>query len=313
MWGGAKRHLMRDGYSRINENTRSSLDQMYKALVRSHFDYCDVLYHIPSVQTQLGVSLTDLMEKAERIQYQAALAITGAWQGSRRSKLYEELGWESLSERRWCRRILQIHKIVSNKTPSYLKDKLPHHRRPLYSQNNNYNTFHEIRCRSSRYMSSFFPDAITAWNNVITHFDNIPSINILKDHILSLIRPKKRNIFGIHDPLGLRYLLQLRVGLSFLKHHKKYHNFIDTPSDICLCNHGIEDTNHFLFLCPLFAPHRATLASSVIQILQKYSLNHLGNQSHLYLYGHPTINLADNRKIILSIIKYIKESRRFST
>ena len=57
---------------------RKTLDQMYKALVRSHFDYCDILYHIPSLQTQLGVCLTDLMEKAERIQYQAALAITGA-------------------------------------------------------------------------------------------------------------------------------------------------------------------------------------------------------------------------------------------
>ena len=77
------------------------------------------------------------MENAEIIQYQAALAITGAWQGSSRSKLYEELGWESLSERRWCKRILQIHKIVSNNTPSYLKDKLPRHRRPLYSQSNN--------------------------------------------------------------------------------------------------------------------------------------------------------------------------------
>ena len=28
------------------------------------------------------------------------------WQGSSRSKLYEELGWKSLSERRGCRRIL---------------------------------------------------------------------------------------------------------------------------------------------------------------------------------------------------------------
>ena len=148
------------------------------------------------------------MEKAEIIQYQAALAVTVAWQGSSRSKLYEELGRGSLSERRWCRRIIQIHKIVSNNRPSYLKDKLPRHRRPLYSQHYN-NTFHEIRCRSSRYTSSFFPDAITSWNNVITHFDNIPSINILKDHILSLIRPKKKNIFGIHDPLGLRYLLYL--------------------------------------------------------------------------------------------------------
>ena len=85
---------------------------MYKALVRSQFDYCDITYHIPSSLEQLGVTLNCLMEKAERIQYQTALAITGAWQGSSRSKLYEELGWESLSCRRWCRRILQIHKII---------------------------------------------------------------------------------------------------------------------------------------------------------------------------------------------------------
>ena len=95
---------------------RKTLDQMYKALVRSHLDYCDIIYHISSVQTQFGLAQTDLMENAERIQYQAALAITGAWQGSSRSKLYEELGWESLSDRRWCRRILQIHKVVSDKT-----------------------------------------------------------------------------------------------------------------------------------------------------------------------------------------------------
>ena len=82
-----------------------TLDQMYKALVRSHFNYCDVIYHIPSYQNQapLGVSLNSLMEKVERIQYQAALAISGAWRGSSRSKLYEELGWETLSDRRWCR------------------------------------------------------------------------------------------------------------------------------------------------------------------------------------------------------------------
>ena len=83
--------------------------------------------------------------------------------------------------------------------------------------------------------------------------------------------------------------------------------------DRAVINHGIEDTNHFLFLCPFFALHRATLASSVIQILQKYNLNHLANQPQLYLYGHPTINFADNRKIILSTIKYITETRRFST
>ena len=97
-------------------------------------------------------------------------------------------------------------------------------------------------------MSSFFPDAITSWNNVITDFDNIPSINILKNHIFSLIRLKGKNIFGKHDALGLRYLPQLRVGLSLLRYHKKCHNFIDTPSDKCLCNHDIEDKSFLIFM-----------------------------------------------------------------
>ena len=66
---------------------------MYKAFVRSHLDYCDI-YHIPSLQTQFGVTQSDLMGKVERIQYQASLAVTGAWQGSSCSKLYDELGWE---------------------------------------------------------------------------------------------------------------------------------------------------------------------------------------------------------------------------
>ena len=56
-----------------------TLDQIYKTLVRSHLDYCDTIYHIPAFNSQinLGVTLDSLMEKVERAQYQAALAITG--------------------------------------------------------------------------------------------------------------------------------------------------------------------------------------------------------------------------------------------
>ena len=41
-------------------------------------------------------------------------------------------------------------------------------------------------------------------------------------------------MFDIHDPTGVRYLFQLRVGLSPLRYHKKRHNFIDTPSNECV-------------------------------------------------------------------------------
>ena len=52
---------------------------MYKVLVRSHLDYCDIIYRIPASNSQLnlGVTLSSLMEKVERIQHQAALAVTG--------------------------------------------------------------------------------------------------------------------------------------------------------------------------------------------------------------------------------------------
>ena len=79
-----------------------TLNQMYKTLVRSHLDYCDIIYHMPQIvhQPLLGVSLHELMDSVEKIQYQASLAITGCWKGSSRDRLYEELGWESLSDHR---------------------------------------------------------------------------------------------------------------------------------------------------------------------------------------------------------------------
>ena len=157
---------------------------MYKALVRSHLDYCDIIYHMSplSHQPSLGVTLSTLMGKVERIQYLAALAISGSWHGSSRSKLYEELGWESLSDRRTSRRILQIHKISNNKTPSYLKDKLSPNYRTLFNGNLR-NTFREIICKSNRYKNIFFPDAIVSWNIFIKHFDEIPSLEILKKYL----------------------------------------------------------------------------------------------------------------------------------
>ena len=147
----------------------------------------------------------------------------------------------------------------------------------------------------------------------IFDYKEVRSIGVLKINITSLIRPESKSVFKIHDPIGLRYLFQLRVNLSPLKGHKWRYNFSDTPSGICHCNQGIEDTSHFLFSCPSYVAQRATLVTSVNMILRKVGLNHLGNQAKLYLYGDPAINNSDNKTIILLTIKYIKETQRFSS
>ena len=51
-------------------------------------------------------------EKIESVQYKAALAITGAIQGSSRKKRYQELGFESLKSRRWYKRLCCMYKIM---------------------------------------------------------------------------------------------------------------------------------------------------------------------------------------------------------
>ena len=285
---------------------------MYKALVRSHLDYCDIIYHQPEKVNQppLGVTLTAPMEEIERIQYQAALAITGAWKSSSRVKLYEELGWESLSDRRRSRRILQLHKIELNITPFYLKDKLPPHRRT--QEGNLQNSFYGYQNRTGRFIMSFFPDAVASWNIFINHFTNVPSYNVLKNHLLAFFRPPKKSIFNVHDPTGIRFLFQLRLGLSPLRSHKYHHNFDDTPSNRCLCNLGVEDTRHFLFQCPFHANKRALLATEVISILIRNNLNHLSNDASLYLYGNESLNDHENKLILLATIKFIKGTNRFS-
>ena len=177
------------------------------------------------------------------------------------------------------------------------------------------NTFHAIRCKSYRYMNSFFLDAVASWNLFMEIFDHnvVPSLDLLKQDIISLIRPESKSFFDVHDPTGLRYLFQLRLRLSPLNGHEYCHNFIDTPSGNCQCNQGIGDTSHFLLFCPSYTIQRVTLLTYVNVILLKVNLSHLEDHSELYLYGDPSINGLDNKKIILATIKYIKETRRFST
>ena len=81
--------------------------------------------------------------------------------------------------------------------------------------------------------------------------------------LLSIIRPPAKSVFGVHDPVGLSYLSQLRVGLSKLDFHKFNHNFRDTVNPMGPTNDGIEDTEHFLLLCPSFDIQRRDLLAGV--------------------------------------------------
>ena len=76
---------------------RAALITIYKAFVRPHLDYGDVLY-----DQAFDASLHG---KLESNQYNACLALTGAIRGTSKEKIYQKLGLESVQIRRWYRKI----------------------------------------------------------------------------------------------------------------------------------------------------------------------------------------------------------------
>ena len=140
---------------------------------------------------------------------------------------------------------------------------------------------------------------------IISNFEYLPTFGRPKNRLISLIRPKLIS-------MTLRHLFQLRVGLSYLRYHKNRHNFVDTPSDICLCERGVEDTSRFLLFCPFYITHRETLNARVNEILRRNNLDFIAN-TELYLYGHSSLKNLDNQKILAATIEYIKNTNRFST
>ena len=90
---------------------RNALLTIYKSLVRPHLDYGDILCDKPNNEI--------FQNKLEKVQYRAYLAITGTVQGTSRTKLYDELGLDSLIKRRWCNRLIFFYKIVNGLLPDY--------------------------------------------------------------------------------------------------------------------------------------------------------------------------------------------------
>ena len=294
---------------------RHTLNELYKLYVRPHLDYGDVIYHIPAKVCEFSqnIFLPNLMEKLESVQYSAALAVTGTWRGTSREKLYAELGWESLSSRRWSRRLILFYKIMNNLTPLYTKESIPPPHQSNYSLRIQ-DVIGRPRARTEKFQSSFYPNCISEWNKLDPEIRLSPSVNVFKTKLLSLIRPPAKSVFGIHDPIGLSYLTQIRVGLSRLNFHKFKHNFRDTVNPMCPTNDGIEDTEHFLLLCPSFNLLRRDLLAGVSNLIRPFAqINGFSNSAliQLLLYGDKDLSDDINKDIIQLTLNFIHRTGRF--
>ena len=68
---------------------------------------------------------------------------------------------------------------------------------------------------------------IVEWNKLDINLRNAKSFLIFRNSLLKIGRPIQNPIYKIHDPMGIKYLTRLRLGLSHLNDHKFRHNFQD--------------------------------------------------------------------------------------
>ena len=97
---------------------------MYKAFVRPHLDYGDIIYDEAFNET--------FHQKLGSIQYSACVALSEAIRGSSREKIYHQLGMESLQCWRWYRKRCLFYKIFKENKPVHLFNLIP-------IKNSNYN------------------------------------------------------------------------------------------------------------------------------------------------------------------------------
>ena len=161
-------------------------------------------------------------------------------------------------------------------------------------------------------MNSFYPDAVKCWNDIGPEQRQTDKISTFKTTLVRMVVPEEKSIFNIRSQ-DLRYLYQLRVGLSPLKAHKRRHNFLDTPDDTCTCHLGVETTAHFLLHCPFFNAQREELMASIQPILNEFTqIDNDLTMSSFLMYGSKTLNPLQNKEILNATLTIICSTGRFS-
>ena len=220
---------------------RTALITLYKAFVRPHLDYGDIIYD--------QAHNASFHQKLESLQYNACLAITGAIRGSSREKIYQELGFESLQQRRWYRELCTFCKVFKNKSLRYLFNIIPI-RSPAYSTRNDVN-IPLLKTNHNFFKNSFFPSTIIEWNNRDPNLRNSDTYETFKNAILKFIKPSAHSVFECHIPQGIKFPTRLRLGLSYLREHKFKYSFQDSLNPLCKCSNQVESTTHFLLHSPI--------------------------------------------------------------
>ena len=146
--------------------SRKTLLTIYKSFVRPNLDYAGIIYDKPLNEA--------FKNKLEMVQHRAVLVSTGAFKGTSLDRLYEELGLESLANRRWSRRLFFFHKILNGLSPLYLRSYLHNSTEVIYqTRSSSSSKIKSFSDRTKNFETSFYLYCLKEWSNLSEEIRNI--------------------------------------------------------------------------------------------------------------------------------------------
>ena len=132
---------------------------IYKSFIRPRMGYGDMIYYDQTF-------LMSFQQKLETIQDNSVLAIIGAirappW-GYSKEKLNQELGLETLQQRRWCKKLCCFYKILKSQPPKYVHSIFPTHSMSYRTRQSN--KISGINVKRDFFRNTFISSTIIEWN-----------------------------------------------------------------------------------------------------------------------------------------------------
>jgi hypothetical protein len=139
-----------------NKLSRPALSKYYISFIRPVLEYGGVVFD----------NCTALeAHSLEQVQRRAARFCTGAFKRTPYKPLLDELGWESLEDRRRKAKLVLMFKIINNLTPTYLKEQIPPQVHETTRHNLRNRSHIRISLSRTKYChSSYIPATLKLWN-----------------------------------------------------------------------------------------------------------------------------------------------------
>ena len=266
--------------------SRSQLQTIYFSFIRPILEYGDVIWdNIPNY----------LKDKLENVQLEAARVVTGANKLCSIVKLYNDTGWDSLSERRRKHKIIKFHEMVHSQTLEYISELVPQQLNQLHNYNTRRNNnIQTINCRTSYYKNSFLPSSVNEWNSLP---DDIKSSSkyVLKQYLKNNRTVPKYYNYGNRRRQVLH--ARLRLNCSSLNEHLFNKNLV--ASNRCTCGQ-VETVKHYFFDCNIYQ----NIRTRTINTLPRVNTN-------ILLHGNTQLSTEENEHIFEIVQTFIADSGRF--